>query len=700
MTGAALRQIAESEGALFLLDGLDEAGDDARRARVMEAVEEFMLKAGPKCRFLLTSRPYAWEETTSLTREGSSKKPAARAHAPPPSYRLADLQPEQIQGFVQSWYDAIAALGWINGADAKEKTKSLQGAVTRPDLAILAQNPLLLTLMATLHSNRTRLPDDRADLYNAVVELLLQRWNETIGADQGLLDAIGIPSLKVGDLREKIETLAFEAHAANVGREGAADIAEGGLLEAFRPLLGGSHDKAALVVAYIEKRTGLLLGQGPKGHQRQFTFPHRTFQEYLAACHLARQPDFVTTAAQLARAHPAHWRETLVLAARVAGADRGVPVADKLVQGHCLRDWEAKNKAGDAEWRMAVLAGEQLLEIGLAVVASQPNRAAVRERVTSWLAGLVERGALPPVERARAGSVLGRLGDPRPGVGLDGDRLPDIVWVSIPSGPFLMGSAKGGESYNREYPQFTCKLITQPYQISRYPITVAQYQAFVDAGGYTDKAESWWTKAGWAWKVGQKVTGPRDYDAVFQTPNHPRVGVSWFEAVAYCRWLSVKKGQTIRLPREAEWERAARGVKGRLYPWGGEPDAPQRCNMEFTGIGATSAVGLFPLGDTPPESPNEPGVADMAGNVWEWCQTKWRDDYKNYENAVDEGIEGEDDRALRGGSWFDSAWFCRSAFRFGFRLRPVEGLGFLGFRVCLVPGSADAQGALADRPSA
>ena len=120
-----------------------------------------------------------------------------------------------------------------------------------------------------------------------------------------------------------LEELAFKIHEDNVATDGGtnrdeagtteteaggtAEIGEDRLVRAFRPLLDNSKDKADVVVDYIEKRAGLLVGQGEKDGERQFTFPHRTFQEFLAACHLAAQEDFPAECARLARAAPGHW---------------------------------------------------------------------------------------------------------------------------------------------------------------------------------------------------------------------------------------------------------------------------------------------------------------------------------------------------------------------------------------------------------
>ena len=131
-------------------------------------------------------------------------------------------------------------------------------------------------------------------------------------------------------------------------------------------------------------------------------------------------------------------------------------------------------------------------------------------------------------------------------------------------------------------PQFVCQLVRAPYRIGRYPITVKQYRPFVEAKGYEQKR--YWTEAGWAWRVKNRVACPTDYQEVSQTLNHPRTGVCWYEAWAYCRWVSEAQGLPIRLPTEAEWERAARHTDGREFPWG-DGKTPLPCNNVETGIG-------------------------------------------------------------------------------------------------------------------
>lgn len=219
-----------------------------------------------------------------------------------------------------------------------------------------------------------------------------------------------------------------------------------------------------------------------------------------------------------------------------------------------------------------------------------------------------------------------------------------------------MGSdkEKDPDAYDREMPQFECALIESPFCISRYPVTVAQFQAFIAADGY--KQQQYWTPAGWNWRDSKNITEPEFYGEIFQTPNHPQVGVSWYEAAAFCSWLSDKTSDTILLPTEAQWEKAARGTDGRIFPWGNQ-FYPKKCNMVETGVDTTSTAGIFPAGNA------RCGAADLAGNVFEWCRTLWIENYDNYQLKVNDSLEGEGQRVLRGGSFSYIRRYVRCAYR-------------------------------------
>jgi len=208
--------------------------------------------------------------------------------------------------------------------------------------------------------------------------------------------------------------------------------------------------------------------------------------------------------------------------------------------------------------------------------------------------------------------------------------------MRIAAGEFLMGTREenvdalrekyGGDKkwWNRQTPQR--KVHLPGYEISKYPVTNFEYQAFVQDTDHRPPRR---------WEGDQYPEGLGD---------HPVVSVSWHDAVAYCEWLSQKTGNSYRLPTEAEWEKAARGTDGRQFPWGDEWDA-SKCNTRESGPGTTTPVGQYsPQGDSPY------GVTDMAGNVWEWCSSLFQD-YPYDPDDGREDLEAGGARVLRGGSW-------------------------------------------------
>jgi formylglycine-generating enzyme required for sulfatase activity len=178
------------------------------------------------------------------------------------------------------------------------------------------------------------------------------------------------------------------------------------------------------------------------------------------------------------------------------------------------------------------------------------------------------------------------------------------------------------------------------YSIAKYPTTNAQFVKFIEAGGYN--TQRWWTKAGWTQRESDKWTQPRYWnDSKWNGAEQPVVGVSWYESVAFCLWLSDVTGEKIMLPTEEQWQYAAQGDDGRAYPWGNQWNR-DLCNnnVDKKGIGKTTPVRQYEgKGDSPF------GVVDMAGNVWEWCLT----DYENKTNDINNYATY---RVLRGGSWY------------------------------------------------
>jgi len=234
----------------------------------------------------------------------------------------------------------------------------------------------------------------------------------------------------------------------------------------------------------------------------------------------------------------------------------------------------------------------------------------------------------------------------------------DFDWVEIPAGEFIMGSKKG-DGFDDERPQHTVHL--PAFLAARVPVTNVQYKLFVDATGHETPRH---------WKNGQ-IPAKKD--------EHPVVNVSWHDSQAFCKWAGVL------LPTEAQWEKAARGPDGRLWPWGNDKPTKDYCNFSMN-IGDTTLVGSYLKGASPY------GCWDMAGNVWEWTGSLWGKDRSkpDYGYPYDSG-DGREDlaapdsvrRVLRGGSFASNVDRLRCAYRDG--LNPDYRNTFRGFRV-LAPG--------------
>jgi formylglycine-generating enzyme required for sulfatase activity len=648
---------------LIVLDGLDEVPVEQReRVRLMIAALARLHRRVQ--RVIVTCRVRSYTDAVRLANFDV--------------HQLAPFDEEKIGNFCQAWYLSQVAQGHFKQEAAVERSRNLSEAAQRQNLAELARNPMLLTTMAIIHQKEVGLPDERVKLYQQAVDVLMRRWQRA----RALSTHPAVEAL-LGDerkLRLVLERLAFAAHHKRGAQE--ADLPRSELLVLLEDKdLLGDVGAASAFLAYVDHRAGLLVGKGGDeagDRPLHYSFPHRTFQEYLAGCYLLRGRGVGRNFWQKA-AEGDSWSLAAMLAAEELyynNAQRGETGLLDLIYYLC-----PETEPADAQgWRALVWSAQMSLLPPLAVIEQDTDGPAGGQiylaRLRRRLVQLLNEGHLTPLERFEGGRSLGKSGDPRPGVGVK-NGLPNIEWVPIAAGPFLMGSVKeqDRDAYDDELPQFTCGLIDQPYRIARFPVTVAQYECFITAGGYAEPR--FWTKAGWAWRNQNGIDRPERYQDVFQTPNHPQVGVSWYEAVAFCNWMSEELGYPITLPSEAQWERAARHTDGRIYPWPGK-FAVERCNSAETGIGSTSAVGAFPAGVA------ECGALDMSGNVWEWCSTKWLENYKGYENKVDDDAAGDSRRVLRGGSFHSSpVRYVRCAYRLiG---DPLDRYYDIGFRV-LSPG--------------
>jgi len=711
------------QGGLLLIDGLDEVPpSDRLRVRILEHVTKFAT-VFPDCRIVLTCRTYAHEKGQWV----------------PPEFEVFKLAPfgeGQIRHFIDRWYAHVGPLRGLNLSDGQARADLLKRAVLGDDrLRALAKTPLLLTLTASLHAwGGGNLPEDREQLYTNMTDLLLDSWERSklrLGPDGK--PKLTQPSLAEWlkadkkELRKALNELAFEIHKGDTASGESADIQERDLIQKLLNVSRNSDVNPVKLADFLSQRAGLILAKG----EGVYSFPHRTFQEYLAACHLS-DIGFPGELANLGRSDPERWREVVLLAGAKAG--RGTTYAlFALVKALCFRESKHSKAAVEDLWG-AHLAGQLLVESADLYKINEGDEPEF-DRVRKWLVHIVEKERLDFHERVLAANNLARLGDPRAGVGLDSESgLPHIEWCVVPAGPFVMGSdcitpfdghPVSGDSFREhllqirrhEGPEHRLD-IPYAFWIARYPVTVEQMQAFATAHGKS--MQTYWDAAFEEKKV---IDGTRRWLFIcddwelkdFCLPNHPVVGVTWFDAWEFASWITNEMRQAgalpakyvVRLPTEAEWEKAVRGglkvpdvplVETKLqldhetkslrenprcasvYPWGEEFE-PDLAAFGRTSLTSTIPVGCFPRGASPY------GCLDMMGNVWEWT-LDIRRPYPYRPDYAMAGQDSESERAMRGGA-FSSLAIIRCTSRAG--QPPSVGDYDTGFRLVVGPDVPEAR---------
>lgn len=695
----ALRDTLLAGNGIVLLDGVDGAADsggDAKTRTVLRAVREFSRSF--KGRVVVTSRDGAF-------RDGGAWR------LPEEEFTIATLAPlstRRVMDYALAWYRvAHRPLRWDLG-QADDAARSLQRAVETEVGMIreMAGNPLLLGLMVQVHARGTGLPNNRAALYLAAADRLL---HPTVEPDSPA-------AIRTDGLERVLERIAFQAHEAQEYRtpapgdaayQRADEVSRDAFLGIVFDVFGGNADPADLRHR-LEHRAGLLV-TGDDGAVR---LCHRAWQQFFAARHILRQPD--PDGILRERLEPKRldwWREVHLLA---AGCGRDSMQHIRVLAEAVWPDPDAR--VAKRNVAQLLLAAQVLTEAELPdrLIEGDPHCAPFANLLKGVRSGL-ERALTAKrtpkgADRERAGIWLAKLGEPR----FDPNRfdLPtDSLWgfARIPPGRFYMGSETPSDMEGAsELPGDWNQALDADYWIARFPVTQAQFARFVDDGGYAKRA--YWSEAATAglWRGGaitgrtwdserfersepESATSPAAWGTPYNLANHPVVGVNWYEALAYCRWLTEKlneqenlptelrealrAGARVILPSEAEWEKAARGTADqRVRCWGEDLD-PDRMNSSETGIGTPSAVGAFASGANP-----ETRCEDMCGNVWEWTRSLLKDyPYDPHDGREALAVEGE--RVLRGGSFDDTRASGRCAIR-GWG-DPGDRGNYIGFRICI-----------------
>jgi formylglycine-generating enzyme required for sulfatase activity len=664
----------------FLLDGLNEVRPAYRDQIVSELTRLGLEYPPPRYRLVVTSR--VQDESWRRLRQGSALTE---------SYLVQAVRDEEIQSFL------TAHLG-------EEQGRALWAQLDRR-MRELAAVPLLLWLIkeAWLHASQSRVtirvPDNRGALYTAFIERMLRRDDERQSGGTIYSQAVRLQAL------EKLALVMHEQQSLTIVYDAA--VAQAGESDLLKALLA----------------SGLLIGE------RELRFaPHQTVQEHFAARALkdglmqqVKGGAFNQLRRQwlgrgeLKYANDPWWSETFIqLAGLVDDSDAlvlGIAETNPWLALWCIQEGKQVREATRnqiAKRSEALIASadpsdrrraaqalarlettrvkEPLARLSIdtdaptARVALQALHRLGEEGQSAFESVLLTSFAeKPPKERAAWGRAIADI-DPRPGVSAP-NGLPQLEWRNVPpdnSGKtFTFGTGDDAQQL----------AITYPYWIAKYPVTIAQFLPFVDGDGYTNNA--YWTDAGRAWRNQNNIRQPDNWnDPRWHLANHPVIGVSFYEAYAYTRWLDAQlkasgiwsgewpEGWQITLLTSAEWEKAARYPDGRMYPWGEDYQAGYANINETVGgagpsyLARTSAVGIYPQGRNPALD-----TYDQSGNVWEWC-LKWHPK------------DNDPEAVVRGGSWSYNRFLARGSSRYS--VNPDDRSINYGFRVAARSPSRDS----------
>jgi formylglycine-generating enzyme required for sulfatase activity/energy-coupling factor transporter ATP-binding protein EcfA2 len=616
MHEATLDQLSDAlqnGDAILMFDGLDEVGGDELIRRIVEMIED---AAGTysDCPILVTCRTLDYRENRARQLRSFQQETLAA---------LTDAQADQ---FITAWYEELKAAG----REPRGSAASLAEAIrANPQLAQLARSPLLLTMVAVVHASRGTLPESRALLYAECIDLLLVRWRTEERRDdkESLLN---LPNFSSSDLLPLMAQIGFRAH------EQAAKVEPGRVhptrlsLEQVRLELRTAlthhvadeirrEDLVTRLIHSIATRNGLLLKYSGERDQ-VYAFPHRTFQEFLAGYYLKTQRAYLKFC--LDRAADPHWHEALLL----------------MVSYQVLREHEMEKPLALATRLLeSVRVEEQILAAEMLNLIGHENLKRYDESQVTGANGLWYRarrlldaiiaGTAPATTplRIRAGRARGELCYRNVQALCNPLHMPPLPLARLPIAIIAPNCTKSprwqqmdadywrpvnsGQFWHDAGNQRLARIdMPHAFLVGRYPVTNADFARFFAAEG----------------KAAYRVLQPFSWgNPSYNNPLQPVVGVTWYDAVNYCAWLTAQghaqgwlgRNEEIRLPTWLERERAARHTDQRTFPWGNEQPRGDGVCHASSSLDSPAPIGCFR------QDVAACGAYDMAGSVAEWTAT-------------------------------------------------------------------------------
>lgn len=710
--------------AMIFFDGLDElptarrGGSDhsiAVRAEAQELISSLIyphpvsgvMVNGIRCMVTCRKADYFENATTQLSA---------------PHYILAPFTPRQRDNAIVRWHDAVCRkidksppTERLTSEKMTERAAAIQSTLREhADLGELCLSPLMLSILQTVYLNKWDLPASVSQLCSRAVELMLV--DRQPGPDTSPLQ----PNYQEW-IRSVVTELAWELqeNAVATGRKGFDSgqlrLIVGRCASISRQNAKGQFEDAVTsVCTFMERGHGIIVALKAD----HFDFAHAMLREVMAG----RKLDNLLLDQRKIYALDENWAGPVrywagLLAEKSSGAAEISTLIDELqpeVDGGCLSAVTAR--------------AEMLVEVCL---VQQPEKLPLRLKqlipiVRDDLIAALERADVPKLTRFRIGDLLAVLGDPN-------EALP---WkermLNIEAANYMIGAPEPHKTKIDKYTACSSAPVISgdlnAYSIGRNLVTNSDFSIFINEGGY--KTERFWrSEIAWKWASGDQSTlhsltdrarqvagihfsselasqrfGQDDIpdrcaqmidrslplywcDPSFNRPNQPVVGVNWWEASAYCVWLTERlissgdltQDKVVRLPFETEWETVARLCGDGVYPWTcGEPSDRAHVRITAGEDGAAQflrscAVGLFKC--TPSKLP----IFDLVGNVWEWSASQRRSyDAATFTQKLDP--TSDSDRVARGSSWLSRE---REASKITFRSfdPPYNAYDDLGFRI-------------------
>ncbi len=654
VTKTVFKKLLENGDAVILLDGLDEVSNREKRLKTCSWIDDSR-KRYADTKFIITSRFAGYTGDSRL--EGGVME-----------LSIQDFTPDEVKAFLLKWFQSVEVAIHPGTNEEKCKEKGWESAEKLAEVILkseyllnLAKNPLILQIIALVHKDRGVLPQRRVELYVECVNVLLEKWDTSKG-----LDVL----LSAREARCVLQPVALWLQR-EVGRKSALlkDIVE--VIKEPLEEIGRADINPEELLINIRDRSGVFTGYS----ESEYGFAHLSFQEYLAAEQIRnrRLKDKNAIKTLVDNYQERWWREVILLCLALDNPSVIEEFMEKIIKAPAFKDDIAlvqdaikdsiikplqsfinaiKDKTLDIRTRQNV--ARVLNQIG-------GDKAIAVLKESDINVGRIDM-TLPmlQVEITESQSIINKI---------DGSEM-----VLIPACDFIYGSREDDKiARSNEKPQKIINLAN--FYIDKYPVTNSRFCKFLNTVTPGSKELKKWIKFDGSYEGERcriKLAGKK-YRVEDGFEYHPVIYVSWFGADAYAKWSQ------SRLPSELEWEKAARGADGIIYPWGNEFDK-SACNSRESVILKTTPVDKYDSGES------VYGVYDMSGNVWEWTKSI----YKEYSYNPDDGrekppeLELQDDLAVvRGGGFFNVAEELRCASRY--KLRAANLSDSVGFRVALSP---------------